>query len=403
MLICEKMATTPTNVNMSDKQQDLPEKASAQTVLDENSVQAIDVDDQESKKDGNTSKKGDKDVSNKIQTLRNSKKSAKTRLTKAKKQQLNDLLEKPLPDVPLASKNAIRRGINKVNSEVGIIEKIIGNLKEIYAVNVDHEETEAAIEILDKELEDIGSSTDAIIVMAEQHLQERLANGEAESVLTSRNSQKSDVQPLVVPGKTSDVEQKRKDAKAASERLVQLEDEQREKELELEKLTAELQLSKLRTDEARKVAVLNKARADAAEQVQQPMDDDTVRSFLGNEGLEASPEAPMENKERAPTIAPIRLKGVDLPKFSGESDYETWKAAFMTVVDRLNIPVAEKMLRLQNCLSGKALAMAHDLGYSQNAYERAKEKLEKRYGGERPVHIKHLTALRNWQKFDPNI
>ncbi len=62
-------------------------------------------------------------------------------MKKAKKQ-LNDLLEKPLPDVPLASKNAIRRRINKVNSELGIIEKIIGNLKEIYAVNVDYEETE---------------------------------------------------------------------------------------------------------------------------------------------------------------------------------------------------------------------------------------------------------------------
>ncbi len=152
--------------------------------------------------------------------------------------------------------------------------------------------------------------------------------------------------PLVVPGKTSNVERKCKDAKAASESLVQLEDEQREKELELEKLTAELQLGKLRTDDARKVAVLNKARADAAEQVQQPMDDDTVRSFLEKEGLEASPEAPMENKEHAPTIAPIRLKGVDLPKFSRESDYETWKAAFSTVVDRFNIPVAEKMLKL---------------------------------------------------------
>ncbi len=92
----------------------MPERASVQTVLDENCVQAIDVDDQKSKKDGNTLKKGDKDVSNKIQTLRNSKKSAKTRLTKVKKE-LNNLLEKPLPDVPLASKNAIRRGINKVH------------------------------------------------------------------------------------------------------------------------------------------------------------------------------------------------------------------------------------------------------------------------------------------------
>ncbi len=89
-------------------------------------------------------------------------------------------------------------------------------------------------------------SADAINVMAEQHLQETLDNGEAESMLTSHHSQKSHVQPLVVPGKTSDVGQKRKDAKAASERLVQLEDEQREKELELEKVTAELQLSKLR-------------------------------------------------------------------------------------------------------------------------------------------------------------
>ncbi len=68
-------------------------------------------------------------------------------------------------------------------------EKIIGNLKEVYAVNVDHEETDAAIEILDKELEDIGSSTDAMITMAEQYLQERLDKGEAESVLTSHHSQ----------------------------------------------------------------------------------------------------------------------------------------------------------------------------------------------------------------------
>ncbi len=55
---------------MSDKQQDLPEKASVQTVLDENSVQAIDVDDQKSKKKRKYIEKGDKDVSNKIQTLR---------------------------------------------------------------------------------------------------------------------------------------------------------------------------------------------------------------------------------------------------------------------------------------------------------------------------------------------
>ncbi len=107
-----------------------------------------------------------------------------------------------------------------------------------------------------------------------------------------------------------------------------------------------------------------------------------------------------ESKDQHHKAAPIRLKGVALPTFSGEekSDYESWKAAFMSVVDRLDVPVEEKMLRLQSCLSGKALAMVKDLGYSNNAYERAKSKLEKRYGGERRLQIKHLTALRNFRQ-----
>ena len=43
---------------------------------------------------------------------------------------------------------------------------------------------------------------------------------------------------------------------------------------------------------------------------------------------------------------PIKLKGVDLPTFSGEdkADYEPWKTAFMSIVNRMDIPVGEKML-----------------------------------------------------------
>ena len=107
-------------------------------------------------------------------------------------------------------------------------------------------------------------------------------------------------------------------------------------------------------------------------------------------------------KERFPAqrITSTRLKGVELPKFSGEdnADYESWKAAFMSIVDRADLSVNEKMLRLQNSLSGKAQTMVKDLGYSLNAYERAKSKLEKKYGGERRLMIKHLTALREMQK-----
>ena len=70
----------------------------------------------------------------------------------------------------------------------------------------------------------------------------------------------------------------------------------------------------------------------------------------------------------------------------------------MSIVDGMDIPVGEKVLRLQSSLTGNALALVKDLGYSINTYERAKEKLEKKYGGERRLQIKHLTALRGWQK-----
>ena len=235
----------------------MPAEETNQDVEVVKSVQNVELGDHEGEKQDNTSGiDGSTIVSTKLQALRNSKKLAKTAKTKAKKQ-LNDLIEKKDPGVPLPSKNAIKRAKNKVNSETNIIDKIIAGLKEIYAVSAENEETNTVIETLDKELEDIGSSADSIMEMAEQHLQERLSNGETESVLTSLKSDKSDSHPPAMSKKSLSalsVKQKQKDAKEASERLIRMENEQRVKELELEKLTAELQLTKQRTDDARKVA-----------------------------------------------------------------------------------------------------------------------------------------------------
>ena len=62
-------------------------------------------------------------MSTKIQTLRDNKKSAKTRLTKAKNN-LKVTLENQTPGTELPKKNTIRRGINKVKSESCVIEKL---------------------------------------------------------------------------------------------------------------------------------------------------------------------------------------------------------------------------------------------------------------------------------------
>ena len=67
----------------------------------------------------------------------------------------------------------------------------------------------------------------------------------------------------------------------------------------------------------------------------------------------------------------------------------------MSIVVVMDIPVGEKVLQLQSSLTRKAR------GYSVNAHERAKEKLQSKYGGERRLQIKHLTALHGWQKVRP--
>ena len=345
-------------------------------------------------------------VSTKIQNLRNNKKSAKTRLTKIRNQ-LKDLVENHPSDAAMPSKNAIRRAINKVRSEAKVIEKIIANLKQVYATSGEFEGTDTIIESLDKELDEILTSVDLSIDTAENHLQQRLANGEAESIVPSL-TKSGDAASSIASISTSYVKQKQREAKEAKERLLEMEQEQRQKEKEIEKLTAQLQITKQRTDEARKVVELNQSRAEAAERASGPRDSDLechARNPLPPSWQQIEdPNIPrMDYRQPLPKAPPIRLKGVPLPKFSGEdkTDYESWKAAFMSMVDLLDIPVGEKMLRLQNSLTGKALALVKDLGFSMSAYERAKVKLDKKYGGERRLQIKHLTTLRGWPKVRP--
>ena len=140
----------------------------------------------ESKKDGSAVST----ASGKIQSLRNNKKSAKIRLTKAKNQ-LSDLLESNTINGTLPSKNAVRRAINKMKTELSRIEKIVASLKEDYVLN-EIAEADTIIESLDKEADEIEASVDEVIENAERHVQERLDKGEEEPVLLSNKSQAND-------------------------------------------------------------------------------------------------------------------------------------------------------------------------------------------------------------------
>ena len=360
-------------------------------------------------------------------TLRERKKAAKGRLTRARNQ-LKVSVNTQLYG-QLMRKNVIRRAIKKVSSEYDIIEKIINALKDIYAVGTvsddENVNVDMIIEALDKELEDIGSLVDESINLANGHIREREENGElvSDTLSSSSKSQSvreqrhSDVQEANKRYLQIQGEQRRQEDELErqyaelNERVVQFQQEQRQKEEELQKRAAELELTKRRAEEARKITELNQARTEEADQ-----EPDSHRADLGNNFVNhdvpppppswqpvRDPNSPFQfrpPRETTQRIATVKLKGVDLPNFSGENktDYESWKAAFMSLVDKADIPVSEKMLRLQNSLSGKAQIMVKGLGYSLNAYERAKSKLEKKYGGDRRLMIKHLTALREFQK-----
>ena len=108
-----------------------------------------------------------------------------------------------------------------MKSESNVIEKIIGSLKDVYATNEEIEGTDTIIEALDKEVDEILTSMDLIIETADNHLQERLANGEEELVLLSFT--KSNDQFSVVSKSPSYVKQKQLEAKEASERLLKVE------------------------------------------------------------------------------------------------------------------------------------------------------------------------------------
>ena len=77
-----------------------------------------------------------------------------------------------------------------------------------------------------------------------------------------------------------------------------------------------------------------------------------------------------------------QLNRVSIPTFDGDKRaYDGWKAAFMSCVDAAPATAEYKLLQLRSYLKGEALQVVERLGHSAMAYEAAKERLERKYGG----------------------
>ena len=131
-----------------------------------------------------------------------------------------------------------------------------------------------------------------------------------------------------------------------------------------------------------------------------------ARENLGQESLTQGTSRTEPDTRGVPTIEQDlwkQLKRIEIPVFSGDKrKYESWKAAFQACVDRAPATGEFKMLQLKQCLAGEALCAIEHLRHSTAAYDAAKERLEKKFGGKRRQISTYYEDIDQFQQIRPN-
>lgn len=110
----------------------------------------------------------------------------------------------------------------------------------------------------------------------------------------------------------------------------------------------------------------------------------------GSSGLNEGSSAKGEHRQ---------LERIRIPVFNGDKlKFQQWFAAFTSCIDKTSMDPQFKMLRLESCLEGEAAETVKGLGYSEVAYEAAKNRLIRKYGGVRRNVQAHLDELRRMRQ-----
>ncbi|CAC5423296.1 unnamed protein product [Mytilus coruscus] len=93
-----------------------------------------------------------------------------------------------------------------------------------------------------------------------------------------------------------------------------------------------------------------------------------------------------------------QLKRVSIPVFTGNKrNYQSWKAAFLACIDQAPAKKEYKLLQLIQYVEGEALQVTENLGHSAVAYDAAKDRLERKYGGQRRQITLNMEELENFK------
>ena len=92
-----------------------------------------------------------------------------------------------------------------------------------------------------------------------------------------------------------------------------------------------------------------------------------------------------------------QLKRVHMPVFYGDKrSYQSWKAAFLACIYAAPATAEYKQLQLRQYVAGEALNTINGLGHSAQAYQVAKERLERKFGGKRRQVLIHFEDLEHF-------
>ncbi|XP_053389133.1 uncharacterized protein LOC128552141 [Mercenaria mercenaria] len=106
------------------------------------------------------------------------------------------------------------------------------------------------------------------------------------------------------------------------------------------------------------------------------------------------PEDSESTKKQLDIVLSRQMKRVSIPVFTGiKRDYAFWKADFTACIDSTEATEEYKFLQMRQYLRGEALKAIEGLGHSALAYEKAKERLERKFGGERRLVKKLINSL----------
>ena len=116
-------------------------------------------------------------------------------------------------------------------------------------------------------------------------------------------------------------------------------------------------------------------------------------------GEPPQPQQP-QNQSQSSNVNSLshHLKPISVPTFSGDKEnFEQWKADFNVIFDKAPISNVHKLLQMKQYLSGEAARTIEHVGFSEEAYDTARARLEEKYGGNRRQIALTLEALNSFR------